>query len=329
MTTPFHLATCALCAKASIPEIEAAIALLDPFVQRELRSIADAVYRELLERLDALSDDLGAADVDALVEAGRNRNDVLAAILAGLLAVVEQGYGAFVSGEFRRRVQEGVETIFRFAERDVGLVLAGPQVELLRQAAVTQLDALLRDTVLGQSLEVRRLLETYLTTATPRAPSAGVLSAAAGDSGLSREQFQIELAERLAPETSANLVLDAWAYLQANVATMTASQQAGFRAFEVVAVGGKEGDGRTTAFCRWAHGRIIPMSRIGPQLALLQDASLRGDAAAIKEAWPFLDGETARKGDELQFERFFRRVGIPPYHHRCRSRARPIRIGRG
>lgn len=190
----FHLATCALCAKADIPEVEAVIRLLDPLVQAEVRQIAELVYRELLQRLDALSDDLGAADVDALVQAGRNRDDVLAAILAGLLLLVEQQYSSIVSGPFRDRVQEAVDTLFAFASREVGFALDGPHAELLRQAAVQQLDLLLRQTVTGKTAELRDLFETYLTTATPRAAAAATLSAAAGDSGLSREQFQADLA---------------------------------------------------------------------------------------------------------------------------------------
>ncbi len=324
----FHLATCALCAKASIPEVEAVIRLLDPFVQSELRQIATAVYRELLDRLDALSDDLGAADVDALVQAGKDRDDVLAAILAGLLVVIEQGYGAFVSGAFRERVEDGVDELFAFAAREVGLPFEGPQADLLRQAAVFQLDALLRETVLGHQIELRSLLESFLTTAGPRAMASAILSAAAGDSGMSREEFQVELASLLAPGGSAASTLDAWAYLWQNAAAVTASAAGGFRAFQAIAVGGKVGDGRTTAFCRWVHGRIIPLSRLQPQLAALQRTGLEGRASAILPVWPFLDPETARHGNELQFEQFFRRAGLSPYHWGCRTRVRPIRISR-
>lgn len=318
---PFQVAACALCAKADIPEVEAVIRLLDPSLQAELRQMAEAVYRELLARLDALSDDLGAADVDTLVQAGSRRDEVLAAILASLLLVFEQGYGAFVSGEFRERVEDGVDALFAFAAREVGFPLAGPQAELLRQAAVSQLDLMLREAVTNQSQELRDLLETYLTTAGPRA-------AAAGDSGLGRTEFQAALAQILVPAALATLTLDAWAYLWQNVAAVEASAAAGFRAFEAIAVGGRTGDGRTTAFCRWVHGRIIPLSRIRPQIEALSRASLEGRGAALRGIWPFLDPEIARHGNELQFETFFRGAGLPPYHFRCRTKARPIRISR-
>lgn len=324
----FHAATCALCAKASIPEVEAVIRLLDPYVQRELRQMAQAVFAELLARLDALSDDLGAADVDALVQAGRDRDDVLAAILAALLAVFEQGYGAFVSGEFRERVEDGVDVLFAFGAREAGFAFEGPRAELLRQAAVSQLDLMLRETVTNQGVELRNLLETYLTTAGPRAAAAGALSAAAGDSGLDRAGFEASLAQILAPEPQATLTLDAWAYLWQNVAAIEAAAAGGIRAFEAIAVGGKLGDGRTTAFCRWVHGRIIPLSRIRPQIEAITRSSLEGRGAAVLRAWPFLDPEIARNGNELQFETFFRRSGLPPYHFRCRTKARPIRITR-
>ena len=324
----FHIARCALCAKANIPEVEAVIALLDPFVQQELRQIAAQVYRELLARLDAFSDDLGAADVDALVRAGENRDEVLAAILVGLLAAVEQGYGAFVSADLRERVENAIDELFAFAVREVGFPFAGSQAEVLRQAALGQLDALLRETVVGRSAELRQLLETFLTTAGPRAAEAGVLSAAAGDSGMSREQFQVDLASILTPAAAAAATVDAWAYLWQNVAAVEASIDGGIRAFEAIAVGGKLGDGRTTRFCRWVHGRLIPMSRVRPQLDRIRQSGLEGRAAAIQAAWPFLDPDIARNGNELQFEMFFRGVGLPPYHFGCRTKVRPIRIGR-
>jgi len=325
---PFHLATCALCAKVDIPEVQAVIRLLDPFVQRELRAMAQAVYRELLEKLDAFSDDLGAADVDVLVQAGRDRDAVLEAILAGLLTAFEQGYGAFVSGEFRRRVEDGIDELFFFGAREVGFPFEGPRAELLRQAAVSQLDLMLRETVTNRADELRVLLESFLTTAGPRAEAEATLSMAAGDTMSDRFAFQAALAGMLTPEAPATSALDAWAYLWSNVAAVEAASAGGVRAFEVIAVGGKLGDGRTTQFCRWAHGRIIPLSRIQPQIAAIMQGSLEGKSARVKAVWPFLNPEIARNGNELQFAMFFRRAGLPPYHFGCRSRARPIRIER-
>ena len=121
--------------------------------------------------------------------------------------------------------------------------------------------------------------------------------------------------------------MDAWADLQQNVAAVSAATEGGIRAFQALAVGGKAGDGRTTAFCRWVHGRIIPMSRIRPQLQALTQTGLQGEP--LREIWPFLDSEIARRGNELQFEMFFRGAGLPPYHFGCRTRVRPIRIERG
>lgn len=320
----FRFACCALCAKADIPQVQAVIRLLDPFVQRELRAIAQDVFRELLTRLDALSDDLGAADVDALVLAGEDRDDVLAALLAGLLLVIEQGYGAIVSGEFRERVEDGVDALFAFAASDVGFTLAGPQAELLRQAAVQQLDIMLRDAVLNKQVELRGLLETFLTTAPAREAAAGALAGAAGDSGLTRDQFEQELASTLAPAAAATASLDAWAYLWSNVAAVEAAYQGGIRAFEAVAFR----DSGTTKFCRWVDRRIIPLSRIRPQIAALTRNSLFGRGEALRAAWPFLDSNTARNGNELQFELFFRKAGLSPYHFGCRTRCRPVRIER-
>jgi hypothetical protein len=317
-------ACCALCAKADIPEVQAVIRLLDPFVQRELKEIAAAVYRELLARLDAFSEDLGAPDVDALVQAGEDRDDVLAAILAALLAVVEQGYGAFVSGDFRERVEDAVDELFAFGAGVVGFPFEGARMELLRQAAVAQLDLMLRETVTGQSVRLQGMLEDFLTTAGLRSVAAATLSAAAGDDGGSREAFQTELASALAPEAAAASAVDAWAYLWAGLSGVEAALAGGIRAFQAIAVI----DGNTTAFCRWVNGRIIPLSRVRPQIDAITKASLGGQMDALKRAWPFLDSEVARRGNELQFELFFRKAGLPPYHFGCRTQPRPIMIGR-
>jgi hypothetical protein len=328
MSTPFHLATCALCVKASIPEVEAVIALLSPIVRQELRQVAELVYRELLERLAAFSDSIGAPDIDVLAQAGRDRDEVLDEILAALWAIVLQNYGAMISGTFRQQVEDSIDELFLFAARDGGFSLDQAKVGLLKQAAVSQLDTLIQETVLSREPQMRELLTSYLTTAGPREAAAATLAAAAGDSVMSAEVFQTELASLLTPEAPVSAAVDAWAYLWQNVAAVEAARDAGARAFEVVAVGGKLGDGRTTKFCRWAHGRIVPFSRIEAQLKGLRSSSLSGRAAAIVAAWPFLDSETARNGNELSFELFFRRAGLPPYHFGCRSKVRAIRIGR-
>lgn len=325
---PFHLAHCALCAKASIPEVEAVIALLGPIMRQELRQVAEVVFRELLERLSAFSASLGAPDVDVLAQAGRDRDEVLDAILAALWAVILQNYGAMLSGNVRQTVEDGIDALFAFAVQDGGFPLDPAKAGLLKQAAVSQLDTLIQQTVVGREEQARQLLTTYLTTAGPREAAAATLSAAAGDSGMSLETFQQELARILAPETAVEATVDVWAYSVQNVAAVEAAVDAGARAFEVVAVGGKAGDGRTTRFCRWAHGRIVPFKRIEKQIKDLRNASLGSRAAAIQAAWPFLDPETARNGNELVFELFFRRAGLPPYHFGCRSKVRAIRIRR-
>lgn len=324
----FHLAHCALCAKASIPEVEAVIALLGPIMRQELRQVAEVVFRELLERLSAFSASLGAPDVDVLAQAGRDRDEVLDAILAALWAVILQNYGAMLSGNVRQTVEDGIDALFAFASRDGGFPLDPAKAGLLKQTAVSQLDTLIQETVVGREEQAKQLLTQYLTTAGPRSAAAATLAAAAGDSGLSQVAFQEALTKLLLPEQAVDATVDVWAYLTQNVAAVEAARDAGARAFEVVAVGGKVGDGRTTRFCRWAHGRLVPFSRIEKQIKGLRSSGLSGRAAAIRTAWPFLDSETARNGNELVFEQFFRRAGLPPYHFGCRSKVRAIRIER-
>lgn len=303
----FHHAVCALCAKADIPQIEAAIRLLDPLVRRRLEELSQDLFDEIVQRLETLSG-------RAWNENGRSRDEVLDALLAALLLRVERSYGSFLDSELRQHVEDSVDAIFGFAMADLGFELPAAQAALLRQTAVDQLNTMLGDTVNLRQTELGNLLRRELVSP--------VEALASGDA------FRVELAKILAPAAAAALAVDAWAYLWTNIAGVEAAQAAGIRAFEVVAVGGRIGDGRTTRFCRWAHGRLIPLSRIREQIAALTNGSLRGDSAALRASWPFLDAETARNGNELQFELFFRRAGLAPYHYRCRSRALPVRIER-
>ena len=323
---PFKVAACALCAKADIPEVEAVIRLLHEALNRPLDQLAEEVYQELLDRLEGYAAVLGMPDVDVLVQAGDRRDEVLAAILASLVLVVERHYSTVLVGDDRRQIEDAIDALLAFGARDAGFVLDPAQADLLRQAAIEQLDSLLREAVIGQTADLRRALEGYLTTASTRAAGAGALLAPAGAAPTGLDAFRAEILSVLAPAAAWAAAVDSWAYLWQNVGAFEAAYSGGVRAFEARAVGGRTGDGRTTAFCRWVHGRIIPIARVQAQRAAMVQASLAGDAEAIQRAWPFLDGEVARNGHELQFERFFRGAGLPPYHFRCRTTVRPVRI---
>ena len=314
-------ACCALCAKQDIPEVQAVIRLVNKPIQRELRDIAIQVIADLFERLDDYSDDLGAADVDALVQAGRDRPEVLAAILASLLKVVEEHYGALVSGKLRRQVDYSIDALFDFGAADVGFPFEGPRVDYLRAAALAQLDLMTRQTVTKGLPEVRGLIQTYLTVRSARQSRPALLEAAQ-DTGISREALIARLERLLVPQTAVEASVDAWAYLWSGISSTEAAFAGGVRAFQAVAVVDKD----TTKFCRWVNGRIIPLARAKPQIDAIARNALAGDAAELEALWPFIDPEIARSGNELQFEKFFRRVGLPPYHFRCRTRPRPITV---
>ncbi len=321
MSSEFQLAVDCLCCKQDIPQVQAVIRLLDPLLQRELATVAESVLRELLKRLDAYTDTIGAADVDVLVAAGKDRTEVLAAILNSLLLGVRQGYGAFVSGEFARQVEDGVDALFAFGTREAGFAFSGPERDLLRQAAINQLDTLVQSTVLERQGELRELLERYLTTAGPRSIGA-TLEAAAGDSVATSAAWQTSVGSILSPRRAASATIDNWAYLWSNVAGISAAIASGARAFEAVAVV----DTNTTRFCRWVNGRIVPLGRIQKQLAAVRSSGLDGNFSSIRQAWPFIDAEIARNGNELQFELYFRRAALSPYHFGCRTRILPIRL---
>jgi len=116
------------------------------------------------------------------------------------------------------------------------------------------------------------------------------------------------------------LTVDTWAYRWFNVglfeglvATLPVGQV-------IVAFNNPPGgpDSRTTPFCVWVHGRVLEVKRVRRQLQTYINAIALGRTADAKEAWPLLTGPQAN-GDGVRFEEVMPRIGIPPYHFRCRT----------
>ena len=128
-------------------------------------------------------------------------------------------------------------------------------------------------------------------------------------------------------------ISDAWAYRAFNLGAYLAAKSTGLE--ELVAV--NPDDERTTPFCHWVNGKTIKIRRVERQVDAFLSAVRSGDRGGIVSAWPFLaqnpgalrDLRDANGGSQnLGFRRFFAKVGLPPYHFRCRTRALP-RFRRG
>ena len=131
-------------------------------------------------------------------------------------------------------------------------------------------------------------------------------------------------------------IVDAWAYRQYNIGVYEAAKAAGV----TVLVAENPMDEHTTPFCRWVNGKIISMDRVGRQLARFRAAVEAQDREALIRSWRFISMSKkamrdardeiakdrprgARIANAEIFRRFFASVGLPPYHWRCRTRARP------
>lgn len=129
-----------------------------------------------------------------------------------------------------------------------------------------------------------------------------------------------------------NAIVDAWAYRQNSIGVFLAAQAAGVR----VLIARNPLDERTTPFCRWVHGKPVSIERAARQVARMREAVEARDRDRMVDAWPMLNlsrramtaaradlaqdrAPGARISDQEIYRRFFLRVGLPPYHWRCRT----------
>lgn len=301
----FQIAMAACCAlsKADVPEVEAIKRLLTPLIRDRLNGIAESLMREWLTRLGRIP----VGDTDRL------KREVIDALLTALLADGEGVYGLPFDRDLRQAVREGVDALLAAG----GTISGSPDptsalLPIQAAAAERELVLLVQEAVVGRFGEVRGLLGRFLTEEGVRAGQSLL-----GASSI----FEQQLLRVLDPDAAVLASIDTWAYATFNAGIVAASDLRGVEGYRLKATI----DGRETSFCRWANGRFIPLRRVLRQQEALQQAALSGDIEAIKRARPFLSSEVARRGNELQFERFLRRAGLPPFHFGCRTQARPDR----
>lgn len=312
---------CCLHKDSDIPEVQAVIAILLPSLDAYWKRVVSESLDEINDQLDALRDDLATPSVDAIALADQKKRDkLLDDLILALLLSLRRRVSQPISPAGTSLIRRSAETLMLEGAKDMGEQIDFTRAPLLVRASVEDLMTLIRGRVTLREDEIRSLLRTFLTERSART-SVGLLVTAAG--ATSREAWKQALLSQLGENTQAWLpfVVDQWAYRWFNIGGFTAARQGGVIALQAVATL----DTHTSPFCRWVNGRVISMERAQRQIDEHVEAALAGDVRRIIANWPLL----VFRGDETdaEFALLFARVGLPPYHGRCRTRVRKIRLG--
>ncbi len=299
---PFDVAFTSCCAlvKADIPEVEAIKRLIGPLVLARLELIGTRLLDELIARLDRIP----------VAQTEDMRRTIVDALLTAALADAERVYSIPFDRDTRDAIRDAVDALLaagglasgRSDPRSSRLPIAAAAAEL-------ELTLMVRAAVTGQFGELRGLLGRFLTDPATRAGQ-----------GLGVSILDQQVMRLLEPTRAVGAAIDTWAYGTFNQGNVAGADLTGVRGYRLRATL----DGHETAFCRWVNGRVVPIARVLRQEARLQAAAFSGDPAAVIAARPFLSPSIAMRGNELQFELFFRRVGLPPYHFGCRTQPIPV-----
>lgn len=286
------------CAKQDIPEVEAVLgellAKIRPLWRRRLR----AAVEQAIGSLQELEDFTPTEGIDGL----RKDNEKLLAALFydTLLRAARQPLSTRAAVD----VSQGAVELLRAGAGSTSLSLDLGQEPLLRQAARQDVANLLAARIELREPEIKNLATDFLTRRATR--TAGIedwVRAVAKEVGL----------DDVAQWTS--LALDQWGYRWYVLGQFTAGLQNDLPVLKAVAVR----DNRTTSFCLWVNGRAIAVPRARQQVQTHLRAALEGNQERMLQNWPMLPSQLIRSGEPADFQRAFVRVGLPPYHFRCRT----------
>lgn len=313
--------------KDDIPEVEAVIRLLMPSLDSFWQRLIAESMALIEAELDSFEDELATPSIDALsIAASDKRKKLEQDLILALFLILDRRIAQPISDAGTALVQRAVQTLMSDGAKSIGEPLDLTRAPLLAQAAVQDLLTLIRGRVTIRRPEIEQLLGAFLTTRGPRTPAAsglaGAAQRAAGGGLQTREGWRAELAELLGQATASWLpfVVDQWAYRWFNVGSFTAARQSGAIGLRAVATK----DNRTSAFCLWVNGRVVSIERAQGQIDRHVAAALAGDVQALMANWPLL---TFRASDgPAEFALAFERVGLPPYHARCRTRVVLVRF---
>lgn len=327
--------------KQDIPEVEQTIMLILELLRDDWIEQMVALDDEVMLFLQRATASLQPRDRGIQLEADRilgqlapgdklSRTELGQQIIDHVMTLIRRrGESALAAGPQRIVEAAGEQLMI-----DGALAAAGslsfsyePVDVLLRPAALEDLRTSLRAHAAMREPQIRALVATYLDD--PRVRAETVLTAPGSAPTrpslkappTSLRDFRAQLERALGVETTAWLpqTVDLWAYRWFNIGSYRSMRQAGITTIIAQAVI----DNKTTPFCRWVNGRRINIDQADSQLARHLEAVLAGDEEAMRRNWKLLTSkEVAGQGDS--FGKLYQKLGLPPYHFRCRTYPRAV-----
>jgi len=295
---------CCISKEHDIAEVQAIIAILSPSLDFYWKRLVREAITEVETQLGPFDEALAAAEPG---ERSKVLQDLVVALLLSLRRRMQQPVSASGMALLRR----SAISLLTDGAKAIGEPLSLARAPRLVPAAVADLLTMMQGRVELRATEVQQALRGLLTR-------TELLTMAPVD----REVWKARLLALMGAETGSWLpfVIDQWAYRWYNVGSFTAARQSGVIGLIAVATI----DAKTSDFCRWVNGRVISMERAQRQVDRHVEAALAGDVRAMMQNWPLLT--FAPTDGPAEFAIKFLSVGLPPYHGRCRTRTRTVRL---
>lgn len=318
------------CLKQDIPEVEAVIAALTPRLEHWwVEAIEDILRRSdlLLGVESILANPL--TDIEALVgneSSGRTRIEIEAELTRLLTQQLRDAVTSFAPA-LVAEIEEARSTLLTDAAIAIGLSLSIEQLAAieqrlgpLRAGAVQDLQTLMVGRIDTRAAEVRASVGR-LVRASVRPSAALAAPEASAVAQTLREELKAILGAS-SPRQWVPFVADQWSYRWFNIGQFITARDEGLTLIQARNNPPRGPDAKTTPFCRWVHGKIIDVGRAEEQIREHVAASLAGNIDRLMANWPLLSKkvatETGESADAL-FALSFRKLGLPPYHARCRT----------
>ena len=313
------------CAKQDVPQVQTVIALLQGPLEAFWRSQMTGALDAAVDRLRELEDDLPTSQVDGLALSETKRRDEELILLA-FLAVLERAAAQFPV-RIERLLGKAAEDLLRAGARSQSLDLDLARIPAIRAAARDDLRTLVSGRIESRTQDLREHAQEFLRSKRARTPArvGDITQAAEGFRSRNLQEWLARAVKLVGLNTASWLpaVVDQWSYRWFVIGQFVSGRQAGFSELVAVAVI----DGKTTPFCIWVNGRVLSVSALQSQLDRHLRLSIAGDIESLIGNWPMLSSKITQSESRSVLRRGFARVGMPPYHFRCRTLLRWIRPG--
>lgn len=289
--------------------IDLAIAVLSGSLQRHWDAQVRAALDELLDRVSSLADDrvssvLDPLERDSLLEQSKAATDLAAALILALelrLATPPPAPVLAASREAATRlVLEGASHVGLTGARGIGSTAA------VLQEASDDLSMTMRARLTGTRR--KELQDDILRLVTNRRVRVVPVR-------LSEWREGVEDLLGAPAKTWVPLAIEDWAVRWRSIGSLEAAEKEGLSLLYAL----NPLDHRTSTFCRWLHGRPIEVAEARGQVDSYLEAMRAGDAEEARRAWPLLALKPGMT--DKDFELLEQKIGLPPYHGRCRTQA--------